>query len=83
MMPPEPSGLYLAEGLVITSIRSMESAGNCESTSARLAAPIKALDRPSIRICTLVSPRKLTLPSMSTCTEGMFCSTSAALPVVA
>ncbi|PMQ08269.1 hypothetical protein JaAD80_27335 [Janthinobacterium sp. AD80] len=37
---------------------------------------------PSMRICTLLLPRKDTLPSGSTATEGTLLSASAAVPFV-
>ena len=52
MTPDEPSGLYCADGLVITSIRSIELAGSCWMVSARLAPFIDVEGLPSMRICT-------------------------------
>ena len=81
-MPEVPSGLYLADGFVITSMRSIELAGNCCNTSA-LVFPIKGDGRPLIRISTASEPLKLTLPSISTSTEGIFFNTSLAVPLCA
>lgn len=81
MMPEVPSGLYLAEGFVMTSIFSISLAGSCCKTSARLR-PMRAEVRPLMRMRTLSDPRRLTLPSMSTSTEGTFCSKSPAEPAL-
>ena len=78
-MPALPSALYLAEGLSITSILSMLSAGSCCSISARLSL-VSPLALPLIHTSTLVLPRSDMLPSVSTSTEGMFSSTSLAAP---
>ena len=76
-MPALPSALYLAEGLSITSMRSMLSEGICCSISARLSL-VSPLALPLIQTSTLVLPRSEMLPSVSTSTEGMFSSTSVA-----
>ena len=76
-----PSGSYLAEGLVMISTRSMELAGSCWRKAAP-ATPASPEGRPSMRICTLEEPRKKTLPSMSTVTEGTLVRSSWALAPV-
>ena len=79
MIPEVPSGLNLAEGFVINSMRSILSAGICSSIWAWLSA-----DRPDalplIQIVTLEFPRKEISPSLSTSTEGIFSSSSLADP---
>ena len=82
MIPAEPSGENSADGLVITSTRSMESAGRaCRAWPA--AAPLNWPEGlPSSRIVTLESPRSDTLPCGSTSTEGMLRSASLIEPVV-
>ena len=50
-MPAMPSGSYFADGLVMTSTRSMELAGIC-SRNAFWAAPVNPEGLPSMRICT-------------------------------
>ena len=82
IIPDVPSGLYLADGLVITSMRSMELAGNCCKTSA-LVLPIKGEGLPLIRIITLAEPRNVTPPSISTSTDGIFFRISLAEPLCA
>jgi hypothetical protein len=81
MMAAVPSGLYFAEGLVITSIFSMASAGICSSDIARLALFMRFDGLPLTSTSTFSLPRRLTLPSMSTCTDGMFSSRPVAAPV--
>lgn len=83
MIPEDPSGLNWAEGLVITSIDSMLSAGICCRIAPRLAADIMVEGLPSISTWTLVSPRRERLPSTSTSTEGRLHSTSSTGPDVA
>ena len=78
MIPAEPSAENLAEGLSITSIRSMLSAGICWSISPRLSE-VRPDDLPLIHTSTLVLPRNETLPSLSTSTDGMFSRTSEAV----
>ena len=70
MMPAVPSGLYLAEGLVITSMRSMLSPGICSRIWARLSA-VRPDSLPLIQTVTDELPRSDTSPSWSTSTEGM------------
>ena len=82
MMPAEPSGLYLALGLSITSTRSMLSAGICCSISARLSV-VSPLALPFIHTSTLVLLRSEISPSVSISTEGMFSSRSLAEPPAA
>ena len=48
----------------------MSSAGMAEIVAARLSPCSIADGLPSIRICTLVDPRRLTVPSGSTFTDG-------------
>ena len=79
MIPEVPSGLNLAEGFVITSIDSMLSAGICCSICARLSA-VSPDGLPLIHTSTLELLRSDTFPSLSTSTEGMFCSASVAEP---
>ena len=81
MIPEVPSGLNLAEGLVITSIRSILSAGNCSRICARLSAESPEA-RPLIHTVTSLLPRKDTSPSLSTSTEGILVRTSLAVPPV-
>ena len=79
MIPAEPSAENFDEGLSITSIRSMLSAGNCCNMLARLSL-VSPDDLPFIHISTLELPRNDTLPSLSTSTLGMFSNTSEAAP---
>ena len=81
-MPAIPSGSYFAEGLVITSIRSMALAGIC-SKKAFSVAPVIPEGLPSMRICTFDDPLKEMLPSISTETEGTLTSNSLAVPPAA
>ncbi len=78
-MPAVPSASYLAEGDVITSTRSIASAGNWRRASVPLK-PTKAEGFPSINILTFSFPLKLTFPSTSTSTEGTLSKTSEAEP---
>ena len=75
MMPELPSAENFAEGLSITSILSMLSAGICCSIVPRLSL-VSPLDLPFIHTSTLVLPRSDMFPSLSTSTEGMFSSAS-------
>ena len=77
MMPAIPSGSYLADGLAITSMRSMVFAGSVLRYDAS-CAPRIGVGRPLIWTTTFSLPRRLTLPSMSTCTDGTFSSSSLA-----
>ena len=79
MMPAEPSAENFDEGLSITSMRSMLSAGNCCRMLARLSA-VSPEDLPLIHTSTLELPRKEMFPSLSTSTLGMFSNTSDATP---
>ena len=78
-MPVDPSGLNFAEGLVITSILSIVFAGICCNTSA-LFFPINGEGLPLIKIIISPEPLKLTLPSISTSTDGTFLRISLAEP---
>ena len=82
IMPEVPSGLNLADGLVMTSILSIELAGSCCSTSA-LDLPISGDGLPLMSIITSEDPLKFTVPSISTSTEGMFFKISLATPLCA
>ena len=79
IMPPTPSGSYLAEGLVITSTFSIIEAA-IFSIEPRLPLPVVPLLFPSTRMVTFASPAIETTPSISTSTEGTFLNTSAPLP---
>ena len=76
MIPATPSGSYFAEGLVMISMVSMLLAGIC----CRASEPCKMLGRPSMSTVNEELPRKLTLPSMSTWTEGVFSKAVTAEP---
>src|SRR5690606_25738664 len=79
MMPDCPSASYFDEGLVTTSIRSTAFAGNdCRNWVTSL--PASADSRPLIRIRTLLDPRRLTVPSISTCNDGTLDKRSVAVP---
>ena len=79
MIPLIPSGLYLAEGLVINSIVFIEVDGIC----FRSCAGSILVGLPSIRIRTLEFPRSAILPFWSTFTEGtLFIISEALAPVV-
>ena len=82
MTPLMPSGLYSADGFVMTSMRSMLLAESWFSASPLAFALIMAEGLPSMRMVTFSLPRRLTVPSMSTSTEGMFCIRSLAEPDV-
>ncbi len=79
MIPPMPSGSYFAEGLVITSTRSIMAAGIL-STMARRSPCVRPLGLPSISTFTFWSPRRLILPSISTSKEGILFNASEAVP---
>ena len=81
MIPAVPSGECFADGLVITSIFSIEPAGICCRMSPWLSA-VSPLALPLIQIVTLSLPRSDTTPSLSTSTDGMSTSTSLAEPPV-
>ena len=78
-IPAEPSASYLADGDVITSTRSIDSAGNCLNASVEFN-PTKPDGLPFIKILTSSFPRRATLPSTSTETEGTLSSTSLTVP---
>ena len=78
MIPAEPSGENLAEGLVITSILSIEPAGICWSTCPRLSA-FSPAGLPLIQISTSSELRSEIVPCWSTSTEGIFSNTSVTL----
>ena len=78
-IPAVPSASYLADGEVITSTFSIASAGICLNASAPFM-PTKALGLPSINMVTFSFPRKLTVPSTLTCTDGTLPKTSLAFP---
>ena len=67
-IPAVPSASYLAEGDVITSTRSMASAGSWRNASVE-PKPAIADGFPLIKIRTFSLPRKLMAPSTSTFTE--------------
>ena len=76
-IPPPPSASYRADGLVTTSILSIASAGINRKASTILIA----LDGfPSIKMVTFSFPRRLTLPSTSTDTDGTLSKTSLTVP---
>ena len=81
-MPAVPSGEYLAEGLSMTSMRSMLSAGICCSISPRLSV-VSPLALPLIHTSTLELPRREISPSVVTSTLGMFSNRSLAEPPAA
>ena len=78
-IPAVPSASYLAEGEVITSTFSIDSAGNCRNASVEFK-PTKPDGFPLIKIRTLSFPRKATLPSTSTETDGTLSKTSLTVP---
>ena len=78
-IPAVPSDSYLAEGEVITSTFSIDSAGNCLNASVEFN-PTNPDGLPLIRIRTLSFPRKATLPSTSTDTDGTLSKTSLTVP---
>ncbi len=62
IIPAVPSGSYLADGFVTTSMLSIELAGICVRTS-ELLMPASPDGLPSIKKVTFVFPRKATVPS--------------------
>ncbi len=76
IMPAIPSGSYFAEGFVIISMLCMLLAGICCNASF----PSSMLGLPSTRTLKLELPLRVTLPSTSVCIEGVFSSTSTAVP---
>ena len=78
-MPAVPSASYFEEGFVMTSTCSMLLAGSCCKIFARLSL-VRPEGFPSIKIVTFSLPRRLTFPSISTLTDGIFCSTSLTFP---
>ena len=78
MIPAVPSGLNFADGLVMTSTRSMLSAGICSRIWARLSA-VRPESLPLIHTVTELLPRSDTSPSWSTSTEGIDSRSSLAL----
>jgi len=78
IIPETPSGSYFADGFVTISILSIVLAGIC--CSASLGSSI--VGRPSINNEKLPLPRSLTLPSISTLTDGTFSRTSTAEPEI-
>ncbi len=79
IIPAMPSGSYFADGDVMTSTLSIISAGKF-STDVVSPPEISADGFPFTKILTLLFPRKLTTPSISTLTEGMLLSTSSPVP---
>ena len=79
IIPAVPSGLYLAEGLVMTSTCLISSAGIISSMSAWLSA-VSPDAFPLIQTVTLEFPRNETDPSLSTSTDGILASKSLADP---
>ena len=71
MIPDCPSASYLADGLVITSTRSIMLACSCLSPAPPLKETIPD-GFPSIKILTLLLPLNFIAPSGSTVTEGIF-----------
>ena len=79
IIPAVPSAPYLAEGEVITSTLSIDSAGRfCSPCGPDIPTSPEGL--PLIRILTFSFPLRDTLPSKSTDTEGTFPKTSATFP---
>ena len=78
-IPPVPSDSYLADGDVITSTLSIDSAGICWSPWGPLS-PTRPDGFPLIKILTLSLPLSATFPSISTETDGTLSNTSATLP---
>ena len=70
IMPAVPSGLYFAEGFVITSMRSIVSPGICSRIWARFSA-VSPDSLPLIHTVTDELPRSDTSPSWSTSTDGI------------
>ena len=79
MIPAVPSASYLADGEVITSTRSIASAGSWLKTSV-LPNPAMAEGFPLIRILTLSLPLRLIPPSISTEIEGTLFKASLTVP---
>ena len=77
MIPAPPSASYRADGFVMTSTLSKASAG---IVFKALAILMLFAGFPSIKILTFSLPRRLTLPSASTVTEGTLSKTSLAVP---
>ena len=83
MIPAVPSARNSADGLAITSTRSIRSAGSVCSAWP-LPSPWNRVEGlPSMRMVTLLSPRRLTFPCTSTSTDGMLRSASPIEPVCA
>ena len=79
MMPAEPSGENLADGLSITSMRSMLSAGICWRISPRLSV-VSPDAFPLIHTSTLLLPLRDISPSVVTSMLGICSSRSEAEP---
>ena len=79
-IPAVPLASNLEEGLVITSILSIWSAGMLCSALAPSSIPSRAEGLPFIKNFTLELPLIETVPSVSTEIEGTFDSTSCRLP---
>ena len=78
-IPAVPSASYLAEGDVITSTRSIASAGNWLKTLLS-PNPASADGLPLIKILTFSFPLRLIPPSISTETEGTLFKASLTVP---
>ncbi len=78
-IPAVPSASYRADGEVITSTFSIDSAGNCLSASVEFS-PTSPEGFPFIKIRTLSLPLSATFPSTSTDTEGTLSKTSLTVP---
>jgi len=78
MIPAIPSGSYFADGFGTTSMRSITFADSVFRYAASWVPRI-GVGRPLIWMTTFSLPRRLTLPSTSTCTDGTFSSSSLAL----
>ena len=79
MMPATPVASSRAEGFETTSIVVTTSAGSC-ARKLPSCPPFSGLGRPLIWMITPELPRKLTMLSMSTSTDGTLRSTSSAVP---
>ena len=79
MIPAVPAASYLADGLVTTSICDIRLDG-IDLSPPLPPMPMRPEGLPSIRIRTFSLPRRLTLPSTSTVTDGMLSSISCAVP---
>src|ERR1700761_1679000 len=79
MIPDWPSASYFDEGLVITSMVSIALAGIDCKISVRLL-PVNVDGLPLINTLTSLDPRKLKLPSTSTCTDGTLANRAVAEP---